>query len=81
MLRWCAWALVVVQVGVTEIVLAISYRADVMMEFLREIESLVRLCVFRAPPPPCPAPNTHSHLRSRAASCSSCSRMHVRTYE
>ncbi len=27
--------------GVTEIVLAISYRPDVMMEFLGEIESLV----------------------------------------
>jgi hypothetical protein len=30
------------QVGVTQIILAISYRPDVMMEFLREIESLVR---------------------------------------
>ena len=34
-------ALTPLQVGVTQIVLAISYRADVMLEFLREIESLV----------------------------------------
>jgi hypothetical protein len=42
-----AWTCVT-QVGVTQIILAISYRPDVMMEFLREIESLVGGSPFHA---------------------------------